>query len=148
MRRNADGEYETIRPVVAGDVVYAVKRAVDPDTASDYAYVLYYIKGAEEANTADPETADMEEMLANVGVEAPDDTTVVFTLVAPAAFFPSIAALSTTYPVPQEAIEEFGEKWVDPGNIITNGPYTLLERNYGASLYLEKNPLWVNADDV
>ncbi|MCB9098179.1 MAG: peptide ABC transporter substrate-binding protein [Anaerolineales bacterium] len=148
VRRSADGKYEAIRPVVAGDVVYAVKRAVDPNTASDYAYVLYYIKGAEEANTADPETANMEELLANVGVEAPDDTTVVFTLNAPAAYFPSIAALSTTYPVPQEAVEEFGEKWIEPGNIITNGPYALLERNYGASLYLEKNPLWIDADNV
>ena len=148
VRRNADGEYEALRPVVAGDVVYAVKRAIDPNTASDYAYVLYYIQGAEEANTADLETADVEALMGEVGVEAPDDTTVVFTLTAPAAYFPSVVALTTAYPLYQEAIDEFGEEWIEPGNIVTNGPYTLLERNYGASIYIEKSPLWVDADDV
>lgn len=148
VRRNADGEYEVIRPVVAGDVVYGVKRTINPKTASDYSYVLYYVKGAEAANSADPETEDVEALLAEVGVEAPDDTTVVFTLETPAAYFPSVVALSPAYPVPQEAVDEFGEQWTEPGNIITNGPYTLLEWNHGASVYIEKNPLWVNADDT
>ena len=39
------------KPVTAHDVEYAVRRTCDPATASDYAYVLYIIKGAKEVNT-------------------------------------------------------------------------------------------------
>jgi ABC-type oligopeptide transport system substrate-binding subunit len=46
------GEFEDLGPVTAKDVEYGVKRTLDPATASDYAYVLYIIKGAEEFNTA------------------------------------------------------------------------------------------------
>lgn len=148
VQRNADGSYEEIRPVVAGDVVYGVKRALNPNTASDYAYVLYYIAGAEAVNSADPADEAFESLLDGVGVEAPDDQTVVFTLESPAAYFPSVVALAAAYPVPQEAIDEHGEQWTEPGNIITNGPYSLLEWNHSASIYIEKNPLWVNADDI
>lgn len=149
VHRDAEtGEFEATRPVVAGDVVYGVQRALDPNTASEYAYVLYYLQGAEELNTADPTAANFEELLAGVGAEAVDDTTVQFTLKEPAAFFPSVVALSTSYPVPQEAIEEHGEAWTEPGNIVTNGPYTLQEWQHGASIFIEKNPLWYDAENV
>jgi oligopeptide transport system substrate-binding protein len=46
------GEFKDLGPVTAKDVEYGVKRTLDPATASDYAYVLYIIKGAEEFNTA------------------------------------------------------------------------------------------------
>jgi oligopeptide transport system substrate-binding protein len=51
-RNPSSGEFEDLGPVTAKDVEYGVKRTLDPATASDYAYVLYIIKGAEEFNTA------------------------------------------------------------------------------------------------
>jgi oligopeptide transport system substrate-binding protein len=51
-RNPTSGEFEDLGPVTAKDVEYGVKRTLDPATASDYAYVLYIIKGAEEFNTA------------------------------------------------------------------------------------------------
>jgi len=83
-----------------------------------------------------------------VGVAAPDDTTVVFTLKEPAAYFPSIAAMWVTFPQPQAAIEQYGDQWTEAGLIVTNGPYTLREWTHGAELWLEKNPLWADADSV
>lgn len=41
------------RFVNANDVVYGVKRTVDPATGSDYAYVTYVIKNASEINNGD-----------------------------------------------------------------------------------------------
>lgn len=38
-------------PVTAHDFEYAWKRALDPETAVNYASILYYIKGAEAYNT-------------------------------------------------------------------------------------------------
>jgi oligopeptide transport system substrate-binding protein len=142
------GEYESLGPVTAQDVVYGVTRTLDPNTASDYAYVLYAIEGAEALNTADPNAEDFEEVLAGLGVSAPDEQTVVFKLAAPAAYFPSIAGMWVTFPQPQAAIEEWGDNWTEAGLIVTNGPYTLREWTHGASIELEKNPLWVNAADV
>jgi ABC-type oligopeptide transport system substrate-binding subunit len=51
-RNPTSGEFEDLGPVTAQDVEYGVKRTLDPATASDYAYVLYVIQGAEEFNTA------------------------------------------------------------------------------------------------
>jgi oligopeptide transport system substrate-binding protein len=142
------GEYEDLGPVTAGDVVYGTLRSLDPNTASDYAYVLYVIDGAEEFNTADPGAEDFEDIKAAVGVEAPDDTTVKFTLKEPAAYFPSIAGMWTAYPLPQDAIEQWGDNWTEAGLIVTNGPYTLREWTHGSEIWIEKNPLWPDADSV
>jgi len=142
------GEFEDLGPVTAGDVVYGVSRTLDPNTASDYSYVLYPIAGAEEFNTAEPGAENFEELRAGVGVEALDDTTVKFTLHTPAAYFPSIAAMWVTFPLPQDAIDQWGDNWTEAGLIVTSGAYTLQEWTHGSEIWIEKNPLWVNADDV
>ena len=54
------GEFEDLGPVTAQDVVYGVRRTLDPRTTSSYAYLLWILAGAEEFNTADPATADLD----------------------------------------------------------------------------------------
>ncbi len=130
------------RMVTAQDVVYGVKRTIDPRTASDYAYIMYVIKGAEDLNTADPEAENFQELLDSVGVEAVDDHTVKFTLEYGAGFFPQITSMSTTYAMPQWVIEDKGERWIEPGFIVTNGAYVMKEWVHGDHLTLEKNPFW------
>jgi oligopeptide transport system substrate-binding protein len=147
-RNPTTGEFEDLGPVTAQDVEYGVKRTLDPTTASDYAYVLYIIQGAEEFNTADPAAENIGELRDAVGVKAVDDTTVEFTLKEPAGYFPSISAMWVTFPLPQDAIETYGDNWTEAGLIVTNGPYTLEEWSHGAYLRLVKNPLWVDADTV
>ncbi len=136
------GEVEEIRPVTAYDVEYGVKRTVDPATASDYAYVLYIIKNAEAINTGEEPDID------KLGVKALDDYTVQFTLEHPAGYFPAIAGMWVARPMPKEAIEEYGERWIEPGLIMTNGPYCLKEWVHGDHLILVKNPKWYDADKV
>ena len=131
------------RFVTAHDVVYGVKRTIDPATASDYAYVLYNIVNAQEVNGAEEGVT-----LDDVGVEALDDTTVQFTLTSPAAYFPSIAGMWVANAQPQWAIEEWENKWTEAGLIVTNGPYGLEEWIHGGSLNLVKSPLWPDADTV
>ena len=55
-------------PVTANDFEFAWKRALAPETAADYAYQLYYLKGGEAYNSG-AGTAD------EVGVKALDDKT-------------------------------------------------------------------------
>jgi len=144
----ATGEFEDLGPVTANDVVYGVQRTLDPNTASDYSYVLYIIDGGEELNSADPTADDIDALKEALGVKAIDDYTVEFTLKEAAGYFPSITGLWVTFPQNQDAIEAGGDKWTEPGNIVTNGPYTLEEWQHGASMRFLKNPLWVGADDV
>lgn len=142
------GEFEDMGPVTANDVVYGVLRTLNPETASDYAFTLYVLQGAEEYNTGDPAAEDFGTLAEGVGVRAVDDSTVEFTLREPAGYFPAITGLWVTFPQQQAVIEEHGEQWTEAGLIVTNGPYTLEEWRHGASLRLVKNPMWPGAEDV
>ncbi len=130
------------RFVNAGDVVYGVKRTCDPNTASDYAWLLYTIAGCEALNTTDPGAEDFQAVYDDMGVVALDDYTVEFTLEFPAGFFPQVTTMANLFPTPQWVIEEKGERWVEPGFIVTNGAYVMSEWVHGDHLTLEKNPLW------
>ncbi len=133
-------------PITAGDVVYSVKRAVKPETASPYAYILYIVQNARAINqTAVPtDTYDIE----TLGVTALDDYTVQFTLEAPAAYFGSISAMWTLRPLPQAVVEEYGAAWTDPANIVVSGPYNVTEWKPGESLTFVKNDKYYNAANV
>lgn len=139
-------------PVTAHDAVYGILRTLDPATAAPYSYVpTTVLVGAEEFAFADNSTLSAEEMQAlrdGVGVKALDDYTIEFTLKQPAAYFPSMTSLWIFRPQPQGAIDEYGDRWIEPGLIVTNGPYMLKEWGHGSHLTLVKNPLWYDADLV
>ncbi len=137
-----DGEVvETGEMVTANDVVYGLKRTCNAETASDYAYVLYIVAGCEAANTGEGSADD-------VAVTAVDDTTLEITLNYPAGFFSQIASMWIMRPMPQAAIEEHGDTWTEPENIITNGPFALSEWIHGDSLQLVRNPHWYGWEEM
>jgi oligopeptide transport system substrate-binding protein len=129
-------------PVTAHDIVYSVKRTLNPETASDYAYVDYIIKNGEAVNKGESKDLD------SIGVRAIDDYTVEFTLEQPAGYFPGIASMWVNRPVPRKAIEQWGEKWTEPGNIWTNGPYMLESWEHEKSMVMVKNPYYFDAKNV
>jgi len=138
----ASGKATRQRPVTAHDVEYAIKRALDPATASSYAYVLFVIKNGEAYNSGkmtDP---------AQVGVRAVGDYTVEFTLEHPAAYFPAITTMWVTRPTPQELVDRFGYKWAEPGNIWTNGPYALASWEHEAKMTMVKSSSYYDAHAV
>jgi oligopeptide transport system substrate-binding protein len=51
-------------------------------------------------------------------------------------------------PVYQPIIEEYGARWIEPGIVVTNGPYLLEEWAHFDHMYLIKNPEYYGADDV
>jgi oligopeptide transport system substrate-binding protein len=120
------------RPVTAQDYAWAWKRNVSPATASPYANALFPVKNAEAINEGeiDPE---------QLGVQAPDDRTLVVTLEKPAAYFLSLASTWTLYPLRQDVVERYGEQWTEPANIITNGPYLLTEWVHDTRIVLDRN---------
>ena len=139
-------EYGNPIPVTANDVVYGVRRTLNPVTGSDYAYVLYVLKNGEAVNTTEEEI--IPELLETIGVEAVDDYTVKFTLEHKAPYFPGIVSMSICKPLPQEVIEYRKEKWIEPCYIYSNGPYVMTEWVHGNHYTLVKNPYYPDADKI
>ncbi|OQY42057.1 MAG: hypothetical protein B6242_16575 [Anaerolineaceae bacterium 4572_78] len=144
-----------VRIVNAYDIEYGVRRTLDPATASDYAYVLYSIKNAQNLNTSKdldgndmPEGKSFDDYVDQLGVKAVDATTVEFTLESPAGFFPAIAGMWVAKPQPSWTIEKWAEKWTEAGIIDTSGPYALAEWIHGGNLTMVKNPFWYDVDNV
>jgi oligopeptide transport system substrate-binding protein len=139
----ATGSIALQRPVDAHDVEYSIKRAIDPATESHYAYVFYVIQNAPLVHSGAPELT-----LDDVGVRALDDTTIQFSLSAPASYFPAIMAMWVAKPVPPELVKAHRDDWTQSANIWTNGPYMMTGRVADQALRFERNPAWVHADEV
>lgn len=74
-----------------------------------------------------------------VGVRANGDLELEVTLESPALYFLALTNFYPFFPVPREAIEEHGDEWVLPGNIVSNGPYRLAEWKFNSFVRLAKN---------
>ncbi len=120
---------EVVRPVVAGDFVYAIKRACDPRIASYYGSIAStVIAGCDLINQTSSDSMTDDQVYGDTTkVSAPDDSTVVIELQFAAGYFFSMTPMWMIRPLPQETIEEFGDDWTDPGNIVTNGAYFVKE---------------------
>jgi oligopeptide transport system substrate-binding protein len=129
-------------PVTAQQYEDGVIRLMKPETAAEYAWLMYDIEGAEAFNTG--ETDDPE----TVGVKAVDDYTLEVTLSAPTSYFETILPFSTFYPVRLDVIEEHGDQWTEPGNYVSNGAYLLDAWEHEAEVVLVKNPDYWDADNV
>lgn len=119
----------------ANDFVYAWRRALAPETASEYAYQLYYIKNGEAFNKGKIKDA------AQLGVVAKDAHTLVVTLEKPTPYFLNLTSFHTLYPVPRHVIEKHkGQGWTKEGNMVSNGPFKLVEWRLNKHIKLVPNP--------
>ena len=138
-----DAKWSNGDPVLAKDYVNGLKRGLEPKLASEYAYMAYYIKGAEDFNTG--KTTDF----ATVGVTAPDDYTVVYELAKPAAYFGKALILPIFAPVNAKALEQFKDKYAtEATNSIYNGPYKMVEWVHDNKAVLVKNENYWNKANI
>ncbi|HZG13681.1 MAG TPA: peptide ABC transporter substrate-binding protein [Candidatus Bathyarchaeia archaeon] len=128
-------------PVTAHDFEYAWKRVLDPRTAANYAYMLYYVKNGEKANKG-------EAKLDEVGVKALSDKVLQVTLEGPTPFFPELTTFPIYYPVNKKVVEA-NPKWADEAvTHVGNGPFQLKEWKHKEGLVLEKNLRYWDKDTV
>jgi oligopeptide transport system substrate-binding protein len=128
-------------PLTAEDFVFSWKRALDPELAADYAYMLYYIKGAEAYNVGEGSADD-------VMVEALDDKTLQVTLEAPTPFFMSLVAFKTYYPLHRPTVEADPEGWhLSADTIIGNGPFKMVSWAQGQMEFTPNENYW-DADAI
>ncbi len=142
---SADGKTYTIelkpnvtwsdgKKVTAKDFEFSIKRMLSPDLASEYASFYFDIVGAEAYYSATEKTDAEKTTLRNaVGVTAKDDDTLEIKLIDPLPTFVQLLALWPVYPVRQDMIEKYGDKWAQPDATgampyyIGNGPFVLKE---------------------
>ena len=110
-----------------------------------------YYELTKEAGDA---AADMtyEDMLAaGVGIEAPDDYTLVFTCPSACPYFDTVAAYNSFYPVAPALIEELGVdgfRACDNTTMWYNGPYVVEEYIQGNTKSYIPNPNYYDAANV
>lgn len=144
-----------VKYVTANDLEYSIKRLLDPRTASPYAYVFIDslgIVGSGEFNSftapegkdfSDPAVAEELAKLSDaVAVKALDEYTLEVKIAQELSYAESIFSMWNLAAVPQAAIEEHGDKWTEPGNMMSYGPYVASEWKHDESLTMVANPFW------
>jgi len=129
-------------PVTAQDVVYGIRRFLDPKTASPYAttYGTFLLNGKEAAQGKKPP--------AEVGVKALDKLTVEVKTPFPVHFLPSLMSNNNLGPIHQKTVEKFGKDWTKPGNLVGNGAFVLKDWQVNSKVVIEKNPQYWDAANV
>ncbi len=135
-------------PVTAEDYEWSWKRTVSPELGADYAYQFFGIVGAQEYNSCDPAEADCEALAEKVGVNAIDERTLEVQLTSAQPWFIQQAAHHSFLAVHRPTVEQFGDKWTEAANIVTNGPFQLEGWQHNQSITLVKWDEWRNADEV
>ncbi len=179
-----DAKWSNGDPVTSHDFVYAWRRAMLPDTAAGYGHFMFFIKGAEDFfhwrsdqlkaytdkySTAGGSEEDAKVMWAEaekkfvemVGLEAPDDQTLIIHLRQRTEYFIDMLAFATYLPVHEKSVSaavafnaESGQilddatYWNDPHRLICNGPYTLKDRKYRQYNYCEANEYYWNKESL
>jgi len=129
-------------PVTAQDFVDSWKRTLTPETASSYNYQLFYVKNAQAF--AEGKMTDFSQ----VGVKALNPRTLQVTLENPTHFFLELCATPPLFPAPVRTIDKYGDEWIKPLHIVSNGAYVLKEWRINDRIRLEKNPYYWNAANV
>ena len=153
----ADGQWSNGDPVTAHDFVYSWRRFLLPETAAQYAYQLYYAKGARAFNTEVDERGEpLHDFDETVGIRALDERTLEVELESPTPYFIDLVGFYPLFPVNPRGVEAAMERWgaawtshyMRPEHLVTNGPYKLLFRRVNDRIRLVKNELYWDADNV
>ncbi|PWK11576.1 peptide ABC transporter substrate-binding protein [Tumebacillus permanentifrigoris] len=137
-----DSKWSDGTNVSAKDFEYAWKRTLDPKTASQYAFMLAWVKGGEEFNQG---KGSVDE----VGVKAKDDKTLEVVLKNPVPFFAEQMSFPLFYPQKKAFVESAGAKYGgDADKVLFNGPFKMTAWVHEQSATLEKNDNYWNKASV
>lgn len=137
-----DAHWSDGQPVTADDFVFAWRKVVDPDNASQYAYILYPVKNAEAINTQGMP-------IERLGVRAVGNRRLEVEFERPVAFFDKLVAFETYLPVREDFYGSRGGRYgADATDLLYNGPFAMTRWVHGAHVRLEKNAHYWNRDAI
>lgn len=129
------------RPVTAHDFEWSWKRVLAPETAAQYAALLWDLEGG-KAYSEGRGPADA------VGVRALEDRVLEVRLSRPIPWFLDLLPFGPFIPVPREAVETHGIHWTRPENIVTNGPFHLTKWVISYQIEMKKSETYWGRDEV
>jgi oligopeptide transport system substrate-binding protein len=118
--------------VVAADFLAALRRLVDPATASQYAQVIDVVANAHDIIAG-------KKPVEALGVEAPDDGTVIIRLAGPAPYLPGLLSHPSTCPIHRATLARYGTGFAKPGVMVSNGAFVLKEWVPGSYILATRN---------
>ena len=128
-----DAKWSNGDPVTAQDFVFAWKRVVNPDTASEYAYIMYDLKNAEDINMG---KKDVDKL----GVKALDDHTLKIELNKPIPYINEMLAFGTYLPQKEKVVKKHGEQYATTADkTVVNGPFKVQDWKVEDKIQLVKN---------
>jgi len=137
-----DARWSDGQPVTAHDFVFGWRTAVDPATASQYAFIVYAVKNGEAINRGELPREQL-------GVRAVDDRTLEVEFENPIAYFDKLVAAQTYLPVREDFYRSRqGRYGADAGDLLYNGPFRIASWVHGANMKLVKNEYYWNRDAV
>lgn len=135
-------KYSDGSPLTAKDFAYGYTRTCSPQNAGDYGFVLFIIKGCDAWYHMDPKKATPAELdagKASLGIKVLSPKELEFTLIEPAAYFPSITYMWVGMPARESDVTKGGDKWTEPATYIGNGPFKLSEWKHNEKMVFERN---------
>ena len=151
-----DHNYSDGTPIVAADFVRAAQQLADPRNAFDYGYEMCWLAGVPDILgtgfgcssgttlplpaqpfTNTPEDQAIDAALQGIGVTAPDEHTVVFTLNTPTSFWNNIVAMWLLTPVHPDQTS-----WAEAGDFKSSGPFMVESWTHQSQMVLVPNPQW------
>jgi oligopeptide transport system substrate-binding protein len=134
--------WSTGEPITADDVVYSWIRALEPKTASDYAFAFKQVKNGEDFNAGKITDPSL------VGIHALDKYTVRVDLNCPTPFFLDLCTFPVMFVVPRQTIEKYGDRWIMARPLPSSGPFELAYWRLSDRIRLVKNPRYWNATNT
>ncbi|NGX17532.1 peptide ABC transporter substrate-binding protein [Wenzhouxiangella sp. XN24] len=136
-----DARWSNGERVTAADFVAGLRRALDPATGSATAGLLAPILNARAIMTGrlPPD---------QLGVEAPDEYTVVVKLAAATPWLPELLSHPVSAPLYRPGYEKHGDDFAVPGRMVSNGPFHLSEWQPGQFVKLSANHNYPRRQDI
>lgn len=141
--RVQNGAVTPVRPIVAGDFIFALRRACDAPPPNPVAKTVYVISGCRKVATTNPLLIDDFFIARELGARVVNPRTLVLRLEFPTPMLPALLALPEFRPVPRESVSLASEDgdWAVPSAMLSSGAYALAARD-AQSLTLLRNPFW------
>jgi len=133
-------------PVTAQDFVFAWQRAIDPATASEYAYMVSDIAHIKNAVAIQAGQMNPDQL----GVRALSSKKLEVQLTVPVSYFDQLLYFCTFYPINEKFYKKCGDKFGSgPDTVLSNGAFIITDYKEGAdSFTLAKNTAYYDAKNV
>ena len=144
----AGASWSNGEPLTSTDFVESFQRVLSPELASGGATMLFPIQNARAFHHGEITDFSL------VGVEATSDRVLTINLDSPCAYLTQLTTHWSWLPVPIELIKQHGpvfqrgSRWTRQDELISNGPFTLIEWIPNQWIRVERNPLYWDVGTV